>query len=440
MTRVARYHGGLAAALVAGTAALLTADPLLLVLGLVPLAYVAYGTGTAEEPPVAVERSFDPERPTPGEPVTVTLTVTNEGDRTLPDLRVADGVPEGLTPDGEPGLATALRPGERATVEYTVRPRRGSYEFGAVAVRSRGLSGTAVAAVERSPATDSLSCAAPVDELPVRDRATRYAGQSGTDAGGSGTEFYAVREYRRGDPRNRIDWRRLARTGEMATVEFLEERATATVFVVDARDAARVDAVGDGEAAAGTLSAYCAARGLDALRGAGNAAGITTVEGVDSIRVDVPAGRGQADAAVAALFERVAGTVDDPTVRATDAPVPGEGGDGDGENGDGAADGAALARRLVGRLPGRAQVVVCTPLVDGVPVALARGLAALDVPVTVLSPDVTAGATTAGGRAAAQLRRSRLADLRASGVPTVDWDPDTPLGLALDRLERGGPR
>jgi uncharacterized protein (DUF58 family) len=432
---VARYHGGLAAALVAGTAALLTADPLLLVLGLVPLAYVAYGTGSAEEPPVAVERSFDPERPGPGEAVTVTLTVTNEGDRTLPDLRVADGVPERLAPDGEPGLATALRPGERASVEYTVRPRRGSYEFGAVAVRSRGLPGTAVAAVERSPGTDSLACEAPVDELPVRDRAAQFAGRAGTDAGGSGTEFYAVREYRRGDPRNRIDWRRLARTGELATVEFLEERATATVFVVDARDVARVEAVGDGPGA-GTLSAYCGARGLDALRGEGNAAGITTVEGVDSIRVDVPAGRGEADAAVAALFERVAGTVDDPTVRATDAPVPG-GEDGEDED---AVDGAALARRLVGRLPGRAQVVVCTPLVDGVPVALARGLAALDVPVTVLSPDVTAGATTAGGRAAAQLRRSRLADLRESAVPTVDWDPETPLGLALGRLERGGRR
>lgn len=435
MTRVARYHGGLAAALVAGTAALLTADPLLLVLGLVPLAYVAYGTGTAEEPSVAVERSFGPERPAPGEAVTVTLTVTNEGDRTLPDLRVADGVPEGLTPDGEPGLATALRPGERATVEYTVRPRRGSYEFDAVAVRSRSLAGTAVAAVERSPATDSLSCAAPLEEFPVRDRATRYAGQAGTDAGGSGTEFYAVREYRRCDPRNRIDWRRLARTGELATVEFLEERATATVFVVDARDVARVGAVGDTEA--GSLSAYCAARGLDALRGAGNAAGITTVEGVDSIRVDVPASRGEADAAVAALFERVAGTVDDPTVRATDASTPAGDDDGGAE-----ADGAALARRLVGRLPGRAQVVLCTPLVDGVPVALARGLAALEMPVTVLSPDVTAGATTSsiGARAAAQLRRSRLVDLRAGGVPTVDWDPDTPLGPALGRLERGGRR
>jgi len=58
-----------------------------------------------------------------------------------------------------------------------------------------------------------------------------------TDDGGEGIEFHSVEEYRRGDPANRIDWRRYARTGELTSMTFRTERLAEVVVCVDARPA-----------------------------------------------------------------------------------------------------------------------------------------------------------------------------------------------------------
>jgi uncharacterized protein (DUF58 family) len=274
-TRSARYHGGLVAVLLVGAVGVLTGNDGLLLLALVPLAYVAYGTVGEAGDSVAVERSFDPDQPRPDERVRVRVRVENTGDRTLPDVRIVDDVPEDTDVEGAPALATALRPGETATLSYAVRPGYGTCRFGPVTVRSRNAAGTAAVTVERTPAADTLDPTAAVDEVPLRDRTTPQAGRRPADAAGSGVEFYATREYRRGDPRSRIDWRRLARTGELTTVEFREERATTTVFVVDARPAARREN-------ALALSTYAADRGLRVLREEGASAGALALrEGIE---------------------------------------------------------------------------------------------------------------------------------------------------------------
>jgi len=447
-TRSARYHGGLVAVLLVGAVGVLTGNDGLLLLALVPLAYVAYGTVGEAGDSVAVERSFDPDQPRPDERVRVRVRVENTGDRTLPDVRIVDDVPADTDVEEAPALATALRPGETATLSYAVRPGYGTYRFGPVTVRSRNAAGTAAVTVERTPAADTLDPTAAVDEVPLRDRTTPQAGRRPADAAGSGVEFYATREYRRGDPRSRIDWRRLARTGELTTVEFREERATTTVFVVDARPAARREN-------ALALSTYAADRGLRVLREEGASAGALALrEGIELLAepgrgpLDVDpferldAGEAEATGAVtdggSDTGRTSAGDGDasrdtDRTGDAPDRPSAGSRAEDDWfADQDGAmAAGAEQGRRLAARLPPRAQVVLCGPLLDDEPVAVVRALATLGVPVTVLSPDVT-GATL-GGRAAAAARRARIGEARAAGTLVVDWDPETRLALALGR-------
>jgi len=146
---------------------------------------------------------------------------------------------------GSPRLGTALRSGETVSYEYAVEARRGEHPFEPVHVVTRNLAGTAErertvsstgpAAIRCVPALERVETA-----VPVRTQQTRLTGRVSTDVGGEGTEFYATRTYRPGDPLRRIDWNRRARTGDLATLEFREERAVTVVLVVDASSGAAV--------------------------------------------------------------------------------------------------------------------------------------------------------------------------------------------------------
>ncbi|MFB6163790.1 MAG: DUF58 domain-containing protein [Haloarculaceae archaeon] len=434
MRSLGRFHGGLVAALLSAAVGLYVGEAAFFLLATVPLAFVVYGELTGLGPPsLSIERAISEDHTDPGDSVTVTITVTNDGDRPIPDLRLVDDVPEDLAiVAGAPAAGVALRPGETATVEYEVLPPRGTHEFGDVVVRGRSLAGTVVGTTQIEPSgATSLTCDTLLDEYPLSRRATPFAGTQPTDAGGQGTEFYAVREYRRGDARSRIDWRRLARTGELATVTYREERAAAVVFVVDARSAATVRPPGGGPTTT-DLSVYAAARGFVTLTEAGHRVGVATLSPDDDEWV--PPGRGAAaDAAATSLF---AALQDDGAGAATPGGAPARvAADGAGTASADEEHGRELALALIERVPAHAQVVLCTPLLDGVPVAVAETLRSNRRTVTVLSPDPT-GLATGGertpGQAVADLaRRTRLTALQRAGVPATDWAPAAPLQVAL---------
>ncbi|MFB6083735.1 MAG: DUF58 domain-containing protein [Halorientalis sp.] len=443
--RVARWHGALVGALFASALGLYVGDHVFFLLATIPLAYVVYGHVTGLGPPsLAVERSFDDDRVDPGETVTVRLTVENTGDRPIPDLRLVDGVPEDVAvADGSPAGAVAIRPGESATVSYAVRPPRGAHEFGTVAVRGRSLAGTVTGTTTLDPDGDgTLRCTTLLDEFPLQDPTTLFAGQAPTDTGGDGIEFHAIREYRRGDPLSHVDWRRLARTGELATVTYREERAAAVVFVVDDRPAARCQPPRGGPSALDYV-VYAASQGLVTLTDEGHRVGVAPLSpGTD--RDWVPPGRGTAtESAASDLFDRVRDDGADPAATepgTTPVATDGAGADAtpdgsaDGSDADG-PDGTALGLRLAERLPAHAQVVLCTPLVDDVPVAVVETLLENRHAVTVLSPNVTGagdGTHPTPGQAVADVqRRLRLTDLERLGVAAADWRPGTPLQVAL---------
>jgi uncharacterized repeat protein (TIGR01451 family) len=409
----------------------LSREPALVLVGVVGVGFAALGRAASPpDPSLTAERTLDPGDPDPGDAVEVTLTVSNEGDRTLPDLRIVDGVPAGLSvADGSARLGTVLRPGSSATLTYTVDARAGEHAFDPTLSVARDAAGSYETVERVAPdGARTLTCRprfTPVREpIPLRERTSGSAGSVPTAGGGGGVEFHAVREYRRGDPLARVDWRRHARTGDLATREFREERAASVVLLVDARppayvapDAGTPHAVARSVAAAGPLAAT--------LLGAGDRVGLAALS-PDPCWVPPGAGRDHR----ADLRETLTGH---PALAPT-PPAPDE----DDERPEGSAalpprveDRLAWLRR---RLSPRTQVLCCSPLADPASVTALRRLDAHGYPVTVVSPDPTATGTP-GGRVARVARRLRVADLRSAGIPVVDWRAEDSLAAALSRAQ-----
>lgn len=402
--------------LAAGT---LLGSPSVVLLGALPFGYLGAArlgaTAGADPPALAVERTLDDEGVAPGEHVGVELVVTNVGESSVADCRLVDGVPAGLpVVGGSPRAAVALAPGESTTLRYAVAARRGSHEFDPV-----------LAVVRDAAAARETECLLPVETtlrvlprfeaaptVPLRRRATRAAGEIRTGEGGDGTTFHATREYRRGDPLSRVDWRRWARTGEFATVQFERERAATVVFVVDARGASYV-APDDEDEHALDRALGAVASLYPALTAAGNRVGLTAVSTADCW---VPPGAGRGHRA---------------RVRETLGSHPALSSAPEGEN---LAARRAVAR-LHRRLPTGAQVLLLSPLCDDYAAAIARRFEVGGHPATVVSPDPTT--TRSPSQSLARVaRRNRVHDLREAGVSVVDWARDEPLSTALERGER----
>ncbi|MFB6143134.1 MAG: DUF58 domain-containing protein [Halorientalis sp.] len=426
--RVRRYDAGLAAAAFLVGAGVFLARPALLAAAAVPLAYVAYDALSTlpEADGLVVERTVSPGSPDPGERVRVSLAVTNGGESTLADLRVVDGVPEGLAVvAGSPRAALALAPGDTEHVTYELVATRGEWAFDAPAVRQRSLSATRVR-THRVEATgdDGFTCQYLLEDAPLRDRTIQYSGPLATDAGGEGNEFHATRAYRPGDPVSRIDWRRLARTGDLGTIEFRDQRAANVVLVVDARPPSRV-AADAGFPTGSDLAGYAATRGFEALVDAGHPVGVTALGLGDAYLGDqFPGPLPWVDPGLAEgtllRAEAVFGAVAD--AEAGESPT--------GPAGTVTPDGGDETAALVDLLPAGAQVILFSPAVDEGATATVRTLRNEGHAVTVVSPDVT-GQRSLGQRIARMERHYRLRRAIEAGAVVVDWDTADPLEVAL---------
>ncbi|RAW44441.1 DUF58 domain-containing protein [Halorubrum sp. 48-1-W] len=396
---------GVALALVGGGIVLRL--PGMVVVGAAAVGYGLYAhLGEAGEAELVIDREVSDRTPNPGDAVTVTVRARNVGDAPCFDLRLVDGVPPGLeVVDGPARVATALRSGASVTFSYVVRASRGDHEWGTTRAVVRNAAGSREQLTELETPT-RLTCTpelAAGGELPLRGLTTVSHGRVPTDVGGSGVEFYATREYRRGDPLKRVDWNRRARTGELATLELREERSATVVLLVDAREPAYVAARPDADTAV-EASVEAAGAVFTALLAGGDRVGIAAMSPHDCW---LPPGAGT-DHAVRAR-ETLA---TDPAL----APTPSED----------RFYRTLWRRRFRRRLPGNAQVLFFTPLVDDATVDTARRLDAYGHLVTVLSPDPTASTSgtspgTPGRRLAAVERRDRVRTLRGAGIRVVEW-------------------
>lgn len=490
--RVHRWGVGLVATVALTGFGLLYANDTLLAGAMIPLAYVLYGalSGLPDDVELSVERTLTQETPTPGQRVGVTLTVENTSDDVLPDVRLIDGVPDELTVvEGSPRLCAPLSPGESETLSYTVLAKRGTFSFDSPVVRLRSLAGVDRLTSEiEDEGARTIACMNTVENLPATETPTPHAGIRPTDSGGSGLEFYATREYKHGDPVNRIDWHHVAKTGEFITIQYREERASTTVLVLDARPVTRVTREA-GYPTGVELVAYAGERLYNALDEAGFHTSLTALgldegthgdeffeeqvdpDGLMWVSADGASDRGRPQQLFEALT-RVADAesgqveLDPPTmdlarptgpatqtrgrgnqnspeqqanrdVPATERPTADQHrthrrSASGGQNVDARTDGGERTDRLLARLPPDAQVVVCTPLLDTWPVSLVRELLGRDYSPLVVSPDAVSGVTP-GKRLAATSRQLRLTALERAGVETVDWQVEQPIEHALRR-------
>ncbi|EMA19702.1 DUF58 domain-containing protein [Haloarcula argentinensis] len=369
------------------------------------------GAARIWEPTADIEltRTLEPRTPTPGATVEVTVTVRNVGETTIPDLRLLDGVPAGLSVrSGSPRLTTALRPGTERSFTYALTAVPGTHAFESPLVIAGDFAGAreTVRTVAVTDGHDSLACGferRSDDASSPREQATQMPGQQKAGVTGSGVEFDSLRAYRPGDPASRIDWHHRAKTGDLATVEFQEPRQPRVAVVVDARRAAYVAAT-PGNVPAPRHGASAAYSVADRLLDDGVPVGIGTVGAGDCW---LPATTGEAHRE--AIRTRLAG----------DAAVPWTPPEESTQIREAVDD-------LTARLDPDVQVVVVSPLCDDDGVDLVRQLEGAGHGVSVVSPDCTDPSTVAGAYAHLA-RENRLSTLRGHDIPVRDWDPTTPL-------------
>lgn len=439
--RIRRWEVGLIAAAVLGATGVTFGRPAVILAGSIPLVYLVFASlnRLPDTPGLAVERELSRSAPRPGERITVALTVRNEGSVVLTDIRIVDAVPDELAVvDGSPRAALSLRPGSAAELEYTVVAMQGGYDFGSPYVRLRTVSGGRRRTVRIHPdGAAGFSCYIR-PTLPLDVGTTFRTGQNTTSTPGEGLEFHTLREYRSGDAMRRIDWRQYAKTGDLTTIEFNEQRTTSVMVVLDLRDGMRV-APRAGHPDGIELTAYAGYALFDGLLDAGHRVGVTSV-GVDPHHLGpevhsledewawIDPGTGaDTKARVDTLYDALDGHLfgsDDaaggdapPT---TSAPAAA------------ATDGGTRGmERFVRRLSSSMPVVLVSTAMDDHFVDLARQLRIAGYDVTFVSPNVTPK-TGSGGAVEALERAVRLQNVRATGATAVDWDPSDALQSALD--------
>ena len=249
-------------------------DFITLALPLVAYLLIGY-LQTPEEIKLQATRHLSIERTTPNSNVDVTVTVTNRGP-SLEEVLLTDIVPSGLTVrSGFSQHMLRLASGESYTFAYTVSGPRGGYGFETIEAQVNDHLAVSSSTVHMDVKA-RLFVLPPimrVRNIAIRPRRTRvYAGTIPARAGGSGTEFFGVREYQPGDSPHSINWRASARyTDTLYANEYQQERVADVGIVLDGR--LRTNEFAGGHSLF-EFSVQAAASMADALLSQGNRVGL----------------------------------------------------------------------------------------------------------------------------------------------------------------------
>lgn len=171
-----------------------------------------------------------------GETVTLGVEVWSRSPMPRLHLSLEDELPQWIERDGavEP---LSLAPGGTASADYRVRLlKRGRFEFGPARVVAPDPMGLFSFATPVIAAGEMLvrPCPEPL-EATVSSGTDRFGTSDPSVAivQGAGLELDGVREYVPGDPLRRLHWATLARTGQLAVVDYLEPRAMDLVLALE---------------------------------------------------------------------------------------------------------------------------------------------------------------------------------------------------------------
>ncbi len=394
-------------------------DSLLLLAALPFLLYLIAGLLA---PPVApqllIKRSLDPTRAPAETPITVTLSLTNQG-AALAELELHDRLPEGMKlVEGQNHHRLSLPAGASYHFSYTVSASRGIHQFTDVEMMTWGHWGARSWRGFQPVASQFFAYMAPsrrtLRQVAIQPRRTRiYSGNIPARVGGEGTDFFGVRPYRAGDTLRRINWPSSARHQDsLYTNEFEQERVADVGLILDARQASNW-LTGSGGLLEESLSA--AMYLTDAFITQGNRVALLIYG--ETVDYTLPGyGKLQRERILQSLSRARLGQ----------------------------SQAFAELRSLPTQLfPAKSQIILVSPLLpDDAPVL--QRLRALGYQVLVVSPNPLAFAAARLGAKAevayaarlAQLERQLLLrQLRQAGIFVLDWDTTEPFDqVAASRL------
>ncbi len=393
--------------------------PEFFVAAVIPAVFILFSkiSRSPSEEALELERSISDEAPGPGEEVEITVSAKNDGSTTMTDLRIVDGVPEGLkVTDGSPRSSIALSPGKEKQFSYSLVARRGSYVF--ESAKAEFSSGSNKKGVEVEASGDKeIQVGTEIQEAVLRDKTDLQTGDLVTRDGGSGVEFHSLRDYKSSDPISRIEWRHMAKTGDLATKNFREERSGKIIIVLDARESSDRKA-DEGHPTGVDLSAYAARTVFKLLDKSRHRTGLAVL-GVNPEDVtatsDSPVLQYIRPGSGRRPRQKILGTLED--VQKADKHDEDE-----------------MTSRLYRMLPPDSQILFFSPLLDD---GLEDTLKLLDThgfPSTVVSPDVTY-ADSPAARLEAVERDLRVKELR-KWAPVIDWDVKRPMSIQVSKALR----
>ncbi|MGD2158134.1 MAG: DUF58 domain-containing protein [Anaerolineales bacterium] len=192
-----------------------------------------------EKVKLRVNRTLSTDRVTPSMPVVVEVSIRNLGSG-LENAFFFDALPPNIEiVEGNENILTSLDPGETSTLEYTIRGKRGYYNFSGINLVVSDSLGI-FKHKQTIPAEGKLLIQPEVkriSRIAIRPRGTRvYSGFIPARQGGPGVEFFGVRQYQQGDPLRWINWKASARHHQAYFInEFEQERVADVGLILDTR-------------------------------------------------------------------------------------------------------------------------------------------------------------------------------------------------------------
>ncbi len=196
--------------------------------------------GGVEEIDLSVERELSAERVAPQTLVDVSIHITNHGGD-LEELAIEDTLAPALKViDGSNHHLISLKKDGSFSFQYSMRGPRGSYPFESVRAEAGDYFGLMrlVKNVQTFGQLFVFPALLRIRQVTIRPRRTRvYAGTIPARVGGSGVEFFGIRDYQPGDSPRQINWRVSARQVEnFYSNEYQQERVADVGIVLDGRE------------------------------------------------------------------------------------------------------------------------------------------------------------------------------------------------------------
>lgn len=232
-------------ALLALFGGIVTTDPLLEVAAIPLLAYVmlsfAFSASDRKEINLRITRKLEKGTLYEDDPCVVKLEVENAGPP-IGFLEIVDSVPPSLQiVGGSSHIIISLEEGEKFSATYSLKaPVYGNYQYDQpLLVRFAEIQET-VTGTKKYDIETNLTVLPKITYAPkinIKPRKTRnWPGEIVSTKVGEGLEFYSLRDYDRGDPIRKINWKASSKwQNKLYTNQFASELGGDTIIALDAR-------------------------------------------------------------------------------------------------------------------------------------------------------------------------------------------------------------